>query len=47
MLCIGTSGWQYADWRPSFYEGAPTGRWLELYANSFGTVETPNDARSR
>lgn len=38
---IGTSGWQYAHWRKSFYPpGVPTSRWLEHYAARFATVES-------
>jgi uncharacterized protein YecE (DUF72 family) len=37
---VGTSGWQYADWRGGFYpEGMATGGWLERYARVFPTVE--------
>jgi uncharacterized protein YecE (DUF72 family) len=40
---VGTSGWQYRDWRGPFY---PTrlaqGRWLEHYAAAFATVEVNN-----
>ncbi|WP_036548115.1 DUF72 domain-containing protein [Nocardia seriolae] len=37
---IGTSGWQYPDWRGVLYpEGVAQRRWLELYARSFATVE--------
>lgn len=43
LLRIGTSGWQYADWRGAFY---PTelakSRWLEHYAARFATVEVNN-----
>jgi uncharacterized protein YecE (DUF72 family) len=40
---IGTSGWQYRDWRGRFYpRGVPTGRWLEAYAAAFATVESNN-----
>jgi uncharacterized protein YecE (DUF72 family) len=43
MIIIGTSGWQYRDWRGRFY---PTGlaqkRWLEHYAAHFATVEVNN-----
>ena len=40
---IGTSGWQYRDWRPAFYpERMPPGRWLEHYADRFATVESNN-----
>jgi uncharacterized protein YecE (DUF72 family) len=39
-LLIGTSGWQYQDWRGSFYPpGIPATRWLEQYASQFPTVE--------
>src|SRR5918997_5174589 len=37
---IGTSGWNYADWRGRLYPaGLPPRRWLERYAREFGTVE--------
>ncbi|MBY5163207.1 DUF72 domain-containing protein [Salsipaludibacter albus] len=37
---VGTSGWQYDDWRPAFYpEGMGTGRWLGHYVRQFPTVE--------
>jgi uncharacterized protein YecE (DUF72 family) len=37
---IGTSGWQYADWRGRLYPaGLPQRRWLEHYAHQFPTVE--------
>ena len=39
MLRVGTSGWQYRDWRDAFYEGAPTSAWLGAYAAVFDTVE--------
>ena len=39
-LLIGTSGWQYRDWRDAFYPpGVPASRWLEHYATQFSTVE--------
>jgi len=39
-LLIGTSGWQYQDWRGAFYPaGVPAARWLEHYATRFPTVE--------
>jgi uncharacterized protein YecE (DUF72 family) len=39
-LHVGTSGWQYADWRGVLYpEGLPQRRWLERYAEVFDTVE--------
>jgi uncharacterized protein YecE (DUF72 family) len=37
---IGCSGWNYDDWRGTFYPaGEPRRRWLELYAERFDTVE--------
>jgi uncharacterized protein YecE (DUF72 family) len=37
---IGTSGWNYASWRETFYPpGLPARRWLEHYATVFDTVE--------
>jgi uncharacterized protein YecE (DUF72 family) len=39
---IGTSGWQYRDWKSAVYAGAPQRVWLERYAESFGTVEVNN-----
>jgi len=43
MLRIGTSGWQYDDWRGGFYpSGLASTRWLEHYAARFQTVEVNN-----
>jgi len=40
MLRIGTSGWQYRDWRGAFYPpGLPQREWLAYYAQRFATVE--------
>lgn len=40
---VGTSGWQYRDWRPAFYPARLSpGRWLEFYAERFATVESNN-----
>jgi uncharacterized protein YecE (DUF72 family) len=40
---IGTSGWQYRDWRGPVYPlGLGQGRWLEHYALLFDTVESNN-----
>ena len=37
---VGTSGWQYADWRGRLYPpGLPQRRWLERHAEAFATVE--------
>ncbi|MFC7530737.1 DUF72 domain-containing protein [Actinoplanes sp. GCM10030250] len=51
MLWIGTSGWQYRDWRPEkgagdtgflYPAGLPQRLWLEHYAERFDTVEVNN-----
>jgi uncharacterized protein YecE (DUF72 family) len=40
---IGTSGWQYRDWRGRLYpERLPQRAWLEHYAARFATVESNN-----
>jgi uncharacterized protein YecE (DUF72 family) len=40
---IGTSGWQYRDWRGRLYPPRlPMRRWLERYAAAFATVESNN-----
>ena len=37
---VGTSGWQYDDWRGAVYpDELPKRRWLEHYATRFPTVE--------
>ena len=42
-ILIGTSGWQYADWRgPLYPPGVPQRRWLEHYARQYQTVENNN-----
>ncbi|HEX2234836.1 MAG TPA: DUF72 domain-containing protein [Actinomycetota bacterium] len=42
-VLIGTSGWQYRDWRDRFYpHGLPQRAWLEHYAARFSTVESNN-----
>lgn len=39
-VLIGTSGWQYRDWRGVLYpDGLAQRRWLECYANHYATVE--------
>lgn len=39
-VLIGTSGWQYADWRGRFYpRGLPQARWFEHLLTGFRTVE--------
>ncbi|MDQ6836303.1 MAG: DUF72 domain-containing protein [Actinomycetota bacterium] len=40
---IGCSGWAYDDWRGRLYpQREPRRRWLELYAQTFDTVEVNN-----
>ena len=40
---MGTSGWQYKDWRGSLYEPKlPQRLWLERFAGAFATVEVNN-----
>jgi uncharacterized protein YecE (DUF72 family) len=40
-VLVGTSGWQYRDWRGGFYPtDVPQRRWLEYYAGRFATVES-------
>ncbi len=42
-VLIGTSGWQYRDWRGRFYPPAlPQRLWLEHHAEHFATVESNN-----
>jgi uncharacterized protein YecE (DUF72 family) len=42
-MLIGTSGWQYRDWRGGLYpQGVPARRWLEHYAKHYLTVENNN-----
>lgn len=37
---VGCSGWVYRSWRGRLYpEGLPQSRWLQRYAEHFGTVE--------
>jgi uncharacterized protein YecE (DUF72 family) len=40
VVYVGTSGWQYRDWRGSFYPvDVPQREWLEWYCRHFRTVE--------
>jgi uncharacterized protein YecE (DUF72 family) len=40
MIRVGTSGWQYADWRERFYPPRlPQRQWLDWYVQHFDTVE--------
>lgn len=37
---VGTSGWQYPNWRGSFYpQDLPSSQWLKFYSQYFETVE--------
>ena len=39
-VLVGTSGWQYRDWRGVLYPpGLAQRRWLEYYASQYATVE--------
>jgi len=43
VLLIGTSGWQYQDWRPGLYPAKlPLRLWLERFAEAFQVVEVNN-----
>ena len=43
MIWVGTSGWQYRDWRGAFYpEKLPQREWLRFFASRFPTVEVNN-----
>jgi uncharacterized protein YecE (DUF72 family) len=43
MIHVGTSGWQYDDWRGRFYpEGLAKSRWLAHYVSRFASVEVNN-----
>ena len=40
---IGCSGWNYKDWKGSFYpKDIPQKKWLEYYSSIFNTVEVNN-----
>jgi uncharacterized protein YecE (DUF72 family) len=42
-VLVGTSGWQYKDWRGLFYRpGLAQNQWLRRYAEGFATVENNN-----
>jgi uncharacterized protein YecE (DUF72 family) len=43
VIWVGTSGWQYRDWRGAFYpEKLPQREWLRFFATRFPTVEVNN-----
>lgn len=39
VITVGTSGWSYPEWKQTIYADVPQRRWLERYAEVFGTVE--------
>jgi uncharacterized protein YecE (DUF72 family) len=42
-VLVGTSGWQYDDWRGRLYpKDLPKTRWLEYFSREFPTVEVNN-----
>ncbi len=43
VVHVGTSGWQYDDWRGAFYpREVPQRKWLEYFSTHFRTVELNN-----
>lgn len=38
-LFIGTSGWNYKNWKNDFYQGVPRKKWLSHYSSRFNSVE--------
>jgi uncharacterized protein YecE (DUF72 family) len=43
VILVGTSGWQYADWKGRFYpRDLPQKAWLAYFAERFPTVEINN-----
>jgi len=43
MILVGTSGWQYRDWKERFYpQGLPQREWLHFFSERFPTVEVNN-----
>lgn len=38
-IFLGTSGWNYKDWKNDFYSGVKQKNWLEFYASIFNAVE--------
>ncbi|HEV2907495.1 MAG TPA: DUF72 domain-containing protein, partial [Actinomycetota bacterium] len=42
-VLVGTSGWQYDDWRERFYpKDLPKSEWLRYFSEAFPTVEVNN-----
>jgi len=39
MIRIGTSGWNYRNWKETFYQGAPRRLWLTYLSERFPAVE--------
>jgi len=43
MVDVGTSGWQFDNWKGHFYtSGTPKADWLPVYADTFDSVEVNN-----
>src|SRR6266571_5361396 len=43
MIFVGTSGWQYRDWKGRFYPSdVPQREWLAFFSRRFHTVEVNN-----
>lgn len=42
MITIGTSGWQYDDWKGRLYRGVPKREWLSFFSERFPAVEVNN-----
>jgi len=38
-VCVGTSGWSYDSWRPTFYKRCPRAQWLRFCAERFTAIE--------
>jgi uncharacterized protein YecE (DUF72 family) len=47
-ICIGTSGWAYASWKPAFYPAkTPASKFLSYYATQLNCVEVNHTFRVR
>jgi len=47
-ICIGTSGWAYASWKPEFYPAkTPASKFLSYYATQLNCVEVNHTFRMR
>jgi uncharacterized protein YecE (DUF72 family) len=48
VLCAGTSGWAYAQWKPEFYPSKlPASKFLEFYSGKLNSVEVNFTFRQR